>query len=76
MRETGRGEEVNMGKTFAPQKYNMVFCPVCNGKGKLPKNPHGFDVCTECGGFGAIKKKEETFGIMGNENLREKRELA
>jgi hypothetical protein len=45
-----------MEKTFNPEEYNMVFCPVCNEKGKLPKNPGGFDVCKECGGFGFIKK--------------------
>jgi len=37
----------------------MAFCPVCNGKGKLPKNSGGFDVCKECGGFGAIRKETE-----------------
>ena len=45
-----------MGKTINPEKYNMVLCSICNGKGKLPKNPRGFDVCKECGGFGFIKK--------------------
>ena len=45
-----------MRKTFNPEKYNLVWCPVCNGTGKLPKNPGGSDVCKECGGFGAIKK--------------------
>jgi DnaJ-class molecular chaperone len=45
-----------MRKTFKPEKYNMAICPACNGKGKLPKNSGGFDVCKECGGFGAIKK--------------------
>ena len=49
-----------MRKTFNPEKYNMAFCPVCNGKGKLPTNSGGFDVCKECGGFGAIKKGPET----------------
>jgi len=58
-----------MGKTFTPQKYRMVFCPVCNGKGKLPKNAHGFDVCKECGGFGFVKRQPEgdmnTSSIIG-----------
>jgi DnaJ-class molecular chaperone len=48
-----------MGKTFNSEKYNMVFCPVCNGKGKLPKNPRGFDVCRKCGGFGLVKRELE-----------------
>jgi len=51
-----------MEKTFNPEKYNMAFCPLCNGNGKLPKNPDGFDVCKECGGFGLIKKESEILG--------------
>ena len=47
---------VDMEKTFDPGKYNMVFCPVCNGEGRLPKSPVGFAVCKEGGGFGFIKK--------------------
>jgi len=48
-----------MPKVFNPEEYSMVFCPVCNGRGKLPRNPHGFDVCEEYGGFGLIKKEPE-----------------
>jgi len=48
-----------MRKIFNPEDYRMVFCPVCNGRGKLPKNRHAFDVCEECGGFGLIKKESE-----------------
>ncbi len=50
-----------MRKTFDPTKYNMVLCPLCNGKGKLEKNPDSFDVCKECGGFGFIKNGSEIF---------------
>ncbi len=46
-----------MGKIFNPEKYNMIFCPYCEGKGKLFMKPSGFNVCKECGGFGLIKKK-------------------
>jgi len=56
-----------MGKTFDHQKYNMVFCSVCNGKGKLPKNSDEFEVCKECGGFGLIKKEMGTFEEAENE---------
>jgi DnaJ-class molecular chaperone len=49
-----------MDKTFDPEKYEMVFCPFCNGKGKFVKNPDGSDVCMRCGGFGLIKKEEVT----------------
>jgi len=55
-----------MGKTFYPEEYNMVFCSVCNGKGKLPKNPGDFDVCKECGGFGFLKKESEIFEEVEN----------
>ena len=48
-----------MKKTFNPDKYNMAFCPLCNGKGKLPRNPNGFGVCKECEGFGFVKKNSE-----------------
>jgi len=51
-----------MDKTFNPEKYNMAFCPLCEGKGKLPRTPNSFDVCKECGGFGLIKKES---GILG-----------
>ena len=48
---------MDMEKTFDPEKYNMVFCPLCMGEGKFLKDPDdGFDVCTSCGGFGLIKK--------------------
>jgi hypothetical protein len=36
-----------MGRTFDPEKYEMTFCPAGQGKGKLLKNPGGFDVCKE-----------------------------
>ncbi len=48
-----------MSKTLDPEKYNMAICPVCDGKGRLPKHPRGFDVCTKCGGFGFVKKEPE-----------------
>lgn len=49
-----------MGKSFDPEKYRMLFCPDCNGKGKLPKDPDGFIVCSRCGGSGAVKRDEKT----------------
>jgi DnaJ-class molecular chaperone len=48
-----------MDKIFDPEKYGMVFCPDCEGKGKLPNNPDGFLVCSRCGGSGAIRKEDE-----------------
>jgi DnaJ-class molecular chaperone len=48
-----------MGKHFYPEKYGMLFCPNCNGKGKLPKSPNGFIVCSRCGGSGVLKKEKK-----------------
>jgi len=69
-----------MDKNFAPEKYGMVTCPLCVGKGFLINYPDQTNAtlrraCTKCGGFGALKKEEGTFGSLGNENLIEKREL-
>ena len=57
-----------MGETFDFEKYNMVLCPLCRGEGRLPKNPDGFGVCKECGGFGLIKKGFEIFKEVEIEN--------
>ena len=46
-----------MGKTFNPEKYNMAFCSLCQGKGNLPRNPDGFNVYRRCRGFELIKKQ-------------------
>jgi DnaJ-class molecular chaperone len=46
-----------MDKIFNPEKYAMEFCPECKGKGKLPKNPDGYNVCLRCGGSGVVKKE-------------------
>ena len=48
-----------MDKIFDPGKYDMIFYPDCGGKGKLPKKPDGFIVCSRCGGCGAIRKEKE-----------------
>ena len=48
-----------MGKIFYPEKYGLLFCPNCNGKGKLPKNPDGFIVCSRCGGSGVLKQEKK-----------------
>ncbi len=44
---------------FNPGKYNMIFCPVCEGKGKSLRRPHDFSVCDQCGGFGLVKRRTE-----------------
>ena len=66
-------DETTMDKNFAPEKYEMVICPLYSGKGFLIKNSDQMNitlrrVCTKCTGFGAIKKEEKIFGNLGNKN--------
>ena len=42
---------------FDPEKYQMICCPHCKGAGKLPDGEKGIKVCSQCGGFGWIKKE-------------------
>jgi DnaJ-class molecular chaperone len=48
-------ENYNLNKTFDPEKYGMLLCPLCDGKGFIinPKRK----CCPKCGGFGLIKKE-------------------
>jgi DnaJ-class molecular chaperone len=64
-------EKMDMDKNFAPEKYGMVICPLCSGKGFLIKysdqtSVTSRKVCARCGGFGAIKKEKGTFGSLEN----------
>jgi DnaJ-class molecular chaperone len=47
-----------MNRSFYPEKYGMVVCPLCKGKGFItnPKRQY----CQKCGGFGFIKKENGT----------------
>ena len=49
------GDKIHMNKTFGPEKYGMLLCPMCDGKGFIinPKR----ECCQKCGGFGFIKKE-------------------
>ena len=51
-------EKVIKGKTLIPEKYGMIFCPRCNGLGKIYGSGRESQVCMLCGGFGAIRKPE------------------
>jgi len=44
-------------KIFQPEKFGMVICPSCNGKGYIqtPKR----QCCPKCGGFGFVRKETE-----------------
>ncbi len=47
------------GKSFNPEKYKMTRCPHCKGTGKSPDGDEEAEVCSQCGGFGWIKKEGE-----------------
>jgi len=60
-----------MNKDFVPEKYGMVICPLCGGKGFSIKFSEQVDVtlrkvCIKCGGFGAVRKEKEVFKSLGN----------
>jgi len=42
---------------FNPEKYGMLTCPSCDGRGFI-ENPNR-QCCPTCGGFGFIKKEGE-----------------
>jgi len=50
-------EELN--KHLNPEKYKMSCCPYCNGTGRLSNVDKVVKVCSQCGGFGWVKKEEE-----------------
>ena len=59
---------------FDPGKYGMIYCPVCEGSGKLFNEVEERVVCKICGGFGFIKKEEESnFDDHGVHSSWEKR---
>jgi len=47
-------------KIFNPEKYKMSCCPHCMGRGKSYHQEEGVKVCWQCGGFGWIKRGEES----------------
>ena len=38
----------DMEKVFDPENIDMIFCPLCNGEGKLPEGHDGIKVCPQC----------------------------
>jgi DnaJ-class molecular chaperone len=53
-------EVAQMEKKFAPEKYAMMACPVCNGQGWI-FSPDDVKVCQNCGGFGFVRKESKTY---------------
>ena len=52
-------EKKAMGRRFNPERYGMIYCPVCKGSGRLFNEVEGGIVCKTCGGFGFIKREKE-----------------
>jgi len=57
--KNSKAQKIDLGKIFNPEKYGLLCCPDCKGKGKLPKDPHGLVVCPRCGGNGVVKKGKQ-----------------
>jgi len=53
-------ERINekLDKHFNPEKYKMACCPYCRGTGKSSNSDEKVKVCSQCGGFGWVKKGE------------------
>jgi len=52
-------EKKTTGRRFNPERYGMIYCPVCKGEGKLFNGVERGVICEICGGFGLIKKEEK-----------------
>jgi len=52
-------EKTLLGRSFIPDRYGMIYCPVCKGSGKLLNGVEERVVCKICGGFGYIRKEKE-----------------
>jgi hypothetical protein len=54
--------KTKLTERFNPEKYGMIFCPDCKGLGKSLYATNWAIVCKGCGGFGLIKREENSFG--------------
>ncbi len=52
-------QKIELGRRFNPERYAMIYCPVCKGRGKLFNDVGGGAVCKMCGGFGLVRNEEE-----------------
>jgi hypothetical protein len=52
-----RTEKRKLPKSFNPEKYKMACCPHCRGTGKSSDGDEEVKVCSQCGGFGWVKKE-------------------
>jgi hypothetical protein len=56
-------EKTVTDRSFDPERYGMIYCPLCNGSGSLFNGFDGRVVCEICGGFGCIKKEDVSLGF-------------
>jgi len=54
-----KGKKEKLNARFNPEKYKMACCPYCRGTGKSPDKDKGVKVCSQCGGFGWVKKENK-----------------
>jgi DnaJ-class molecular chaperone len=57
-----KDKQMGVTVSFTPERYGMIFCPICSGKGYLERSNGDREVCRMCRGFGLIRK--ENFGIQ------------
>jgi len=52
-------EKEKLNRHFNPEKYKMTCCPHCRGRGKSADDDEGVKVCSQCGGFGWVRKENK-----------------
>jgi hypothetical protein len=55
-----KGKQTKVAASFTSERYGMIFCPICSGKGYFDRGNGDGEVCRMCRGFGLIRK--ENFG--------------
>ena len=58
--------KTKVGRRFDPNRYGMIFCPICSGSGRSFAEAQGVNVCKVCGGFGLVKKEETKASLIEN----------
>ena len=53
-----KGKQTKVAVSFTPERYRMIFCPICSGKGYLERSHGDREVCRMCRGFGLIRKEK------------------
>ncbi len=61
-----RTKKRKLHKSFNPEKYKMISCPSCGGTGKSSNGDEGAKVCSQCGGFGWVRKEGDHRALQKN----------